>query len=277
MADAIYKKFSNELAYININNRKHLEIFRQFFDCKYPIHILLNKEKIFEIQLLKKMLFRLKFKFMLPDNLLFKNKKNNLQMILNLHQEELINLESNLLNKLIKQIYFNDIRTIFIVHDKRFLSILSNPSIMSKYLSSEKYNRLKAYIIPTYILNNEVVEHIKGKVENWVFKKNAAGKGEGMLIGKEARLNEIHDVLIKRKFEYIAQPYIDQYLFQFLNNLSAVTINTFNKNHQSLYLVGTMFSVNDIFLGPGLLRGSAKSIINIAQGDTTLFIPFSWN
>lgn len=198
-------------------------------------------------------------------------------MILNLHQEELINLESNLLNKLIKQTYFNDIRTIFIVHDKRFLSILSNPSIMSKYLSSEKYNRLKAYIIPTYILNNEVVEHIKGKVENWVFKKNAAGKGEGMLIGKEARLNEIHDVLIKRKFEYIAQPYIDQYLFQFLNNPSAVTINTFNKNHQSLYLVGTMLSVNDIFLGPGLLRGSAKSIINIAQGDTTLFIPFSWN
>lgn len=42
-------------------------------------------------------------------------------------------------------------------------------------------------------------------MENWVFKKNAAGKGEGMLIGKEARLNEIHDVLIKRKFEYINQ------------------------------------------------------------------------
>lgn len=41
-------------------------------------------------------------------------------MILNLHQEELINLESNLLNKLIEQTYSNDIRTIFIVHANVF-------------------------------------------------------------------------------------------------------------------------------------------------------------
>lgn len=212
------------------------------------------------------------FELISSPKFLFKSsfflEKNYFQTILNLHQEELLKLKPSLLNEITTQNYFNDVRTIFIVHDKRFLSILSNRAIMSNYISPEKYNRLATYIIPTYILNADIIQSIKSNMKSWVFKKNSAGKGEGMIIGKEVQSTEIYTVLSKRRFEYIAQPFIDQPLFRLLNNASKI------QNYQTLYLVGTILSFNNIFLGPGILRSSSKSIINIAQGNTTIFIPF---
>lgn len=281
LSDKIYKQFSTELSFINVNKIKNLEIFEKFFDSKHPIRVFFNKEKSLDILLLKnigeKMFSNLKFELIYSPKFLFKNsffvKKNYFQTILNLHQEELFKLKPSFLNEITKQNYFNDIRTIFIVHDKRFLSILSNKTIMCNYISPEKYNRLATYIIPTYILTNEIMQNIKFNMKNWVFKKNSAGKGEGMIIGKEVHSADIYAVLSKRRLDYIAQPFIDQPLFQLLNN-STIMNNTLDKNYQALYLIGTILSFNNIFLGPGLLRGSSKSIINIAQGDTTIFTPF---
>ncbi|WP_040615672.1 hypothetical protein [Rickettsiella grylli] len=281
LSDEIFKKFEIELSFLNVNKIKNLDIFENFFDFKHSIHIIFNKEKSLDIFLLKtvgkKIFSNLKVELISSPKFLFKNKKKCVQMILNLHQQELLKLKPSLLNEIIQQTHFNDIRTIFIVHDKRFLSILSNRTIMSNYISLEKYNRLTSYIIPTYILNNDIIHNIKSSMKNWVLKKNTAGKGEGMIIGKEDHSTKMHDILSNKRLEYIAQPFVNQPFFRFLSDSSPITNNIFNKNYYNLYLVGTILSFNNIFLGPGLLRGSSKSIINIAQGDTTIFIPFSLN
>ena len=272
--DEIVKNFVDKISCLHKKMIKNFEILNQFFDYTQPIYILFDKEKSFDIFLLKniweKTLPNLKLKLMTPPECLFKNKfldqrRNRFQGILNLHQEELLTLEPSLFNEITAQTYFNDIRTILIVHDKRLLSVLSNKTIMSRYISSEKYNRLATYIIPTYSLNDNTIENIKVNPKNWVLKKISAGKGEGMTIGKETPLAKFSTVLNEKKLDYIAQPFIEQPLFQLLNG---------SCTYQALYLVGTILSFNNILVGPGLLRGSHKTIINIAQGDTTIFTPF---
>ncbi|MGC1853954.1 MAG: hypothetical protein WA659_01050 [Candidatus Aquirickettsiella sp.] len=269
----IYKHFAGKISY-NRKMLKIIEVFKQFFDITQPIHIYFDKEKSFDIFLLQNLWEKtspnLKLKLETSTKFLFTNKLNNYsQAILNLHQEELLNLEPSLFNEINTSTYFNDIKTILIVHDKRLLSILSNKTIMSKYISSEKCNRLASYIIPTYLLSDSTIRTIKSNPKHWVLKKNSAGKGEGMHIGKEIQAAEISTVLNEKKFDYIAQPFIEQPLFRLLNNSN----NANNAEYQTIYLVGSILSFNNALLGPGILRGSHKTIVNVAQGNTTVFVP----
>lgn len=275
----IYKHFAGKISY-NGKMFKIVEVFKQFFDKKQPIHIYFDKEKSFDIFLLQNLLRKtspnLTLKLKTSSEFLFTNKlikENNCsQAILNLHQEELLNLEPSLFNEINTSSYFNDVKTILIVHDKRLLSILSNKTIMSKYISSEKCNRLTSYIVPTYLLSDSTVQTIKSNHKNWVLKKNSAGKGEGMYIGKELQFEEISTVLNEKKSDYIGQPFIEQPLFLLLND-SGKDWNTNYAGYQTIYLVGSILSFNNTLLGPGILRGSNKTIVNVAQGNTTVFVP----
>lgn len=276
------KQFADKISYRDKKLIKNSEILKKFFDCTQPIYIFSDKEKSFDIFLLQNILEKtspkLPLKLITPSEWSFKNKffvqeeNHSFQAILNLHQEELLALESSLFNEISTHTYFNDIRTILLVHDKRLLSILSNKEIMSQYLSSEKCNRLANYIIPTYILNDDAVQNITLNPQNWVLKKISTGKGEGMYIGKETHSTEILSILNEKKFDYIAQPFIEQPLFQLLND-SSKNRGTRRGDYQTMYLVGSLLSFNNLLLGPGILRGSHKTIINVAQGGTTLFMP----
>ena len=93
-----------------------------------------------------------------------------------------------------------------------------------------------------------------------------------MYIGKETHSTEILSILNEKKFDYIAQPFIEQPLFQLLND-SSKNRGTRRGDYQTMYLVGSLLSFNNLLLGPGILRGSHKTIINVAQGGTTLFMP----
>lgn len=143
---------------------------------------------------------------------------------------------------------------------------------MSKYISSEKCNRLASYIVPTYLLSDSTVKTIKSNPKNWVLKKNSAGKGEGMYIGKAIQAAEISTVLNEKKSDYIAQPFIEQPLFPLLND-SGKNRNANYAEYQTIYLVGSILSFNNALLGPGIVRGSNKTIVNVAQGNTTVFAP----
>ncbi|CAF4509201.1 unnamed protein product, partial [Rotaria magnacalcarata] len=55
-------------------------------------------------------------------------------MILELHQDEILALPEDIIHSLIhsSQIrYMNDLRTIFLVHDKRMFSLLSNQAFLN--------------------------------------------------------------------------------------------------------------------------------------------------
>lgn len=234
-----------------------------FFDLKKSIHILFDKEKSAEIYLLNNKLLST----LSHPKLLALSTQENQQFILNLQQEELLALDPQRFTQITDNTYFNDIRTIFIAHDKRLFAILCNQDIMSKYMTADEFKRLSRYVIPTYLIDEKIKRDISANTEAWVLKKFTGGKGEGMTIGKETPPSALKKTLQTAALDAIAQPFIEQPLFNLINYHADI-----KNSHDRLYLVGSILSFNNQLLGPGLFRASAKTVINAASG-ATFFTP----
>ncbi|BBB15354.1 uncharacterized protein RVIR1_08710 [Candidatus Rickettsiella viridis] len=236
---------------------------QSFFDPKKSIHILIGKEKSTEIYLLKNKLLST----LSHPKLLALSTQENQQFILNLQQEELLALDPQQFTQITASTYFNDIRTVFIAHDKRLFAILCNQDIMSKYMTADEFKRLSHYIIPTYLIEEKIKRDLSANTDAWVLKKFTGGKGKGMTIGKATPPSLFKKILQTAALDTIAQPFIEQPLFNLIN------YHTDTKNsHASLYLVGSILSFNNQLLGPGLFRASVKTVINAASG-ATFFTP----
>ena len=253
-----YNLRSFNLSKSSINSTATIQ---RFFDLKEPIHILIDKEKSAEIYLLKNKLLAT----LSHPKLLALSAAENQQFILNLQQEELLAIDPQRFTQITDNTYFNDIRTIFIAHDKRLFAILCNQDIMSKYMTADELKRLSRYVIPTYLIDEKLKRDISANTDAWVLKKFTGGKGEGMTIGKETPPSVSKKILQTAALDTIAQPFIKQPLFNLIN-YHADTKNS----HDSLYLVGSILSFNRQLLGPGLFRASAKTVINAASGATFL-------
>jgi hypothetical protein len=171
-------------------------------------------------------------------------------IVLELHQDELEKCLGNVSKSILqgKEI-LDDPRTIFIVHDKRILSVLSKTKIMKRYLSSKKDLKiLETHVIPTYTMNRDkkTLANVALQKNHWVIKKAISGKAEGLYIGKEKTPTEWKQILKIKNV--IFQPYIKQKEFVFWDP----TKRAMNQWH----LAGTLPMWNNESFGPGLYRVS---------------------
>jgi hypothetical protein len=148
--------------------------------------------------------------------------------------------------------YFNDLRTIFLVHDKRMLSVLSDEELLQDYLPAEDAQWLSARIVATY----ERTRPGRPARASSLLKPNQLGKGEGILLGRE-----LTDEQWEERFStgnYVVQPIIDQKLLELDRRGEA-------------YLVGTLPMWRHHLYGPGIFRASKKLIANLATGGQIVF------
>ncbi|MDN3611276.1 hypothetical protein ACFFUP_12245 [Vibrio ostreicida] len=178
------------------------------------------------------------------------------QIILELHQSELSAIDDRIMQHLISSVnYVNDLRTIMIAHDKRLLVLLSNPHIMSRYLTEQEVRCLTRHIIPTHLVNT-VADDIITHKDRWVLKKCQSGKGEGMYVGLDCDLNAIQQVVSELSPVYIAQPYLKQKQIDLF----------FNGRTQTCRGVGMILSLNGAYHGTGYFRFSTEHIIALSRG-----------
>lgn len=124
------------------------------------------------------------------NNQLFDQNTNHSieQCILELHQDEILQLPDEILELFIKNKqlnYINDLRTIFILHDKRLFSLLSNSQFLDVLLNNTQH-QIPELIPKTYIINkipNYLKDYVIHNKEYWCIKPNLAGKGENITIG----------------------------------------------------------------------------------------------
>jgi hypothetical protein len=116
------------------------------------------------------------------------------QFIIELHQDEIVDISLKILHCLVNSCtILNDLRTIFIVHNKRFLSLLSDDAFLKEYLSNAHHSFLKQHriisILPEKLQSDSCLYNkILKKKEDWLIKLSLFGKGEGIVFGKN--LNE---------------------------------------------------------------------------------------
>lgn len=269
-------------------------IFENVFDTRKPIGILKNKEvsafkKINEYIKNKYIefkhgndlfFFNQKYKNTLILNpsdlclnsnskkLTFKNQTELDQFILELHQDEILALPKDILKAIVKSSkYINDLRTIFICHDKRLLTILSRDDILSDYLSSYYHEIVRKHrilsILPKFCAD-KIKEDVLTTKNEWLLKPCLLGKGKGIIFGKDLNHDEwsklIENILTENKNEFILQQYIKQEKFSYFEN---------QEKFQNI--VGTLLCFNDTFLGPGIYRTSQSELIALTRNGCLMF------
>ena len=199
------------------------------------------------------------------------------QVGLELHQIELQSLSDDML-KAIAPLCFNDLRTIFLVHDKRMLGIVLQEldSLVQKHkvLTVEEGMILRAGIAPTILPRspelNELVRGTESGLElkdNYLLKPAGSGKGDGIVFGSDITKQQWMEWLLRLSqapngSEYIVQRIAKQPRF------GVLVENDGNLVMQHNYFVGTFMMLNGQNLGIAGWRTGPGRICAVSSGGT---------
>lgn len=181
-------------------------------------------------------------------------------ILIDFNQTDLGRLDERVLDVLIRRPHLNDLRTMLLVHDKRFFSLLSDSRFTRRYLASDDdAEYISNRFIKTFTSrgNPEIwSEAVKDKTP-WILKEALLGKGEGIVIGKDAAPDDWQRYLTGSGRETrILQPFLTQTKFDFPRG-----------GRLQQHVVGSFFGISDRFMGTNLVRCSADKIINFSSGS----------
>lgn len=183
------------------------------------------------------------------------------QFILEMDREELKKIKPDVIDKLIEQnCYFNDIRTLILIHDKRVLAVMYDAEIMNDYINEEDYEFLKQYLIPSYVIVDPAgCDAFIENQENLILKLNSGGRGIGAYVKNDCTAKEWETIIRENWSKYLIQHFVEQKEFKDL------------ENNRQIHLVGMLLCKDDKSYGPGLFRGSDESVVNVHQGRALIY------
>ena len=170
-----------------------------------------------------------------------------------LNQVDILSYGMDTLKAMMQRGMYSDFRNIFLVHDKRFMSLWFNDEFTSQCLSPGDTSFLRAHAIPTYVsLPPDVREH----KDRYILKPCRLGKSEGVKAGvlcTEEEWNAVFDS--GPASAMICQPFISQ------RTVPTVWEGTaFND-----YMCGMMLCVNDRLFDCSHFRCSSLPVTNIGD------------
>jgi hypothetical protein len=181
-----------------------------------------------------------------------------------LSHEELCSLPIKTVEAIIESNLLNDLRTVFLVHDKRFFALLNHEGFMREALTQVECDEFKPYLIPTYTrhLNSEIWPLARENKDCWILKPFNQGMSmdvhAGPLTG-EAQWKALFDS--GRANSMILQEYITQRKFR----------GTIAGIPREDYAASTLLFFEDKFYGTGVFRASSYPVTN--QGDDRKIVP----
>ena len=168
-----------------------------------------------------------------------------------LHQHEIAALEVDQLKALNARVLCNDLRTVLLVHDKRFLQLLRRPEILKDYIVPSAVGLLQEYVIPTFTVEHSpaIVKEALSERRRWMLKPNLLGKSEGIVVGEKVSDEQWQKALRSgAKGQYVLQPRVDGFQHPLRNGSPAQQIG------RTGHVVGTILQWHAECLGPGFFR-----------------------
>ena len=206
-----------------------------------------------------------------------------------LNQNDIRSYSNGTIRAMIDCGMYSDFRNIFLIHDKRFMSLWYDDSFTSRFLNEDDTLFLRNHAIPTSILSDEVgnFSHYAGVGEK--FFDHFSGEKLLLREGREKLQNESIDELIVNKNDYIIKPYAlgksegvhagvltsEEEWKQLLEHPEGMIIQPFLKQRTYRcewegkvyddYLCGMMLCVNDRYFGSGMFRASSLPVTNVGD------------
>lgn len=179
--------------------------------------------------------------------------------VLELDRMELLELSPDVLERIIRNGSRNDVRTLILVHDKRLLSVLSDPSIMRDHVDAEATALLARHIIPTRPANDARDEALANPTD-WVLKPSSGGRGVDVWIGGETPRGRWEERL---RGEHAAEDTLQRFIPQ--RRFSIVHLDGDELRESDMNVVGLLPCFEEHVFGPGIFRAGTGSVINVHQ------------
>ncbi len=181
--------------------------------------------------------------------------------ILEMDRTELLALAPPVLEHLVVQSeYFNDVRTLILVHDKRTLAVLWDESILSDCVDADDASTLRPWLIPSWVANDaQARKALLARPGNLIAKRNSGGRGVDAVVRSSCGEAAWHELVNNQWSDYMFQDYIAQREYRD------------PKTGDPMHLIGMALCRDAISYGAGVFRGSNEAIINVHQGRGRLF------
>ena len=176
-----------------------------------------------------------------------------------LNQHDLLSFRMETLQAMIDVRMLNDFRTIFLAHDKRFLSLIFVDDFTRECLTEEETTFLRQHTIPTYLYNNvykEIWEDALQHKDRYILKPYDLGKSVGLYAGvmtdEDTWKSLLTSHLSSLTSQYILQPFIKQRTYPC----------EWEGKHYDEYVCGMMMCMDDRYFDSGVFRTSSAPVTN---------------
>lgn len=184
-------------------------------------------------------------------------------VILEMDRSELSLIPDSVLRRLIDTGgYFNDVRTLILVHDKRVLAVLWDDAIRQGLLSLDEAEELRAFLIPSWtIADADGCAALLARDEDMIAKRSSGGRGIDALVRHECGEAAWRARVARDWSKDVYQHYLRQRDFGAPGDASAT------------HLVGLQLCHDATSYGPGIFRGSNASVINLHGDRGLIYVP----
>ena len=149
----------------------------------------------------------------------------------------------------------NDLRTVFLIHDKRFFALLTHAAFMNEALAPAEIAELRPFLVPTYAKNlaPEIWRQARADKDRWILKPFNVGKSIDVFAGPLTDAAEWTALFDSgRADRMVLQEYVPQRRFR----------GTIGGQAYRDYAAGTLLFFEDGYFGPGLFRASSYPVTN---------------
>jgi len=188
-----------------------------------------------------------------------KKAKEDSTYISELSLQELEALDKPTLAILVRRNVINDLRTVFLIHDKRFFSLLYDQEFLAGILDDEEICFLNKFTIPSYTYSpkyKQIWAEARENKDRWIIKHAILGKSKEIYAGivtDEDDWAALFSDLDEKNV--MLQQWVPQQL----------VYGTVSGERFEDYVTGTLLYINDCYLGFGDFRTSSFPVINVVD------------
>lgn len=172
-----------------------------------------------------------------------------------LDHDEILRLPDETIQAIIEARGLNDLRTVFLLHDKRFFALLSTDDFLRDTLPPADRKEFRAFLAPSYTrqMRPDIWAQARGEKDRWILKPYAGGKSIDVHAGCVTDAAEWKAIFDSGRIEtMILQAYVRQRKFR----------GHVRETPHDDYVAGTLLFFNDGYYGPGLFRASSFPVTN---------------
>lgn len=175
-----------------------------------------------------------------------------------LNQEDILSFSRDTVRAMIDAGMINDLRTVLLVHDKRFMSLWYEDAFTGCCLTEPETAFLRAHAIPTWLYGShgEIWEDARRNKDGYILKHYRLGKSEKVYGGPLTDRVVWEDLWKNGDIrDMILQPFIRQRTFP--------TVWEGQKFED--YICGMMLCVDDRYFESGIYRASSLPVTNVGD------------